>query len=137
MLFAYPWLSSFLWRNLRETLNKWIGRPQGLKCLRENCAAAPRLGEISHLTQDSAALRPGLMAQPPLRGSIFVLPAPLPQGKSSSHADTKARTDFAELPARLKCLRENYAAAAAALTSPTCTQGLRECVRTHLCSKDK
>ncbi len=44
------------------------GLDADLKCVRENSAAAVRLENIFHLTQDSATLRPGLKPQSPLRG---------------------------------------------------------------------
>jgi len=45
---------------------------------------------FSHPTQDSASLRPGLTALPPLRGSFFVSHTPPPRIKLSSHADSES-----------------------------------------------
>ncbi len=46
-------------------------------------------GKNSHLTQDSATLRPGLTALPPLRGWIFANRIPLPRSQHSSHANSE------------------------------------------------
>ena len=46
---------------------------------------------FSHPTQDSAPLRPGLTALPPLRGSSFVIHTPPPEIKLNSHAGSKSR----------------------------------------------
>ena len=56
----------------------------------ENSAVPTGLGYFSCPTQDSAALRPGLTARPPLRGSFFVSHIPLAEIKHSSHANLKA-----------------------------------------------
>ena len=55
-----------------------------------------------HSTQDSASLRPGLTALPPLRGSFFVSHTPPPKIRLSSHADSTALILYCARSARLK-----------------------------------
>ncbi|MGA2372722.1 MAG: DNA polymerase III subunit alpha [Candidatus Korobacteraceae bacterium] len=79
--------------------------PQGLKPVisaadfgtakSERVRTVPSLRDsvtFSHPTQDSASLRPGLTAVPPLRGSFFVSHTPPPKIELNSHADSKSRT---------------------------------------------